>query len=427
MSDVASKQTKTSVGSLILYVLLAIGVILIIKRFIFGLGSVTNLSDAYPWGFWISFDVLTGIALAAGGFTLTAGIYVWGNEKYHALARPAILTALLGYVIFVIALVIDLGRGIVMWHMFLPWMFQHHSPMFEVGWCVATYLTILIFEFLPSLLEGIKAKNLLVLWEKFTPFVVIVLLTLFTYAMTHSLIWTVIVLILTAGFEGLQMAGTIKKSRPVPILLIMAGVCLSCLHQSSLGSLFLITHVKLHPLWKSDLLPVMFLMSAIVVGPAMVIFEGIVSAKIFKRKSELELLSGLAKVLPILIIIYLIMRLGTIVIGGKLAAAFAMDTQSLMFLLELAIGSIIPLILFLSKATARSETGLFWGSLCVVLGIFLHRLNVSLVGLDPRSWQTYVPAVQEILISLGVISLGLLIFRYIVKKFPIYEEEHATG
>jgi Ni/Fe-hydrogenase subunit HybB-like protein len=426
MSDVATQKTKTSVGSLILYVLLAVGVVLIIKRFIFGLGSVTNLSDAYPWGFWISFDVLTGIALAAGGFTLTAAIYVWGNEKYHPLARPAILTAFLGYVIFVIALVIDLGRGIVMWHMFLPSMWQHHSPMFEVGWCVATYLTILVFEFLPSLLEGIKAKNLLILWEKITPIVVIVLLTLFTFAMTHSLVWTVIVLILTAGFEVLQAAGIVPKSRPVPVLLIMAGVCLSCLHQSSLGTLFLSTHHKLHPLWKTDFLPLMFLMTAIMVGPAMVIFEGIVSAKIFKRKPETELLGGLAKVLPVLIIIYLIMRLGTIVIAGKLAAVFAMDTQSLMFLVELAVGSIIPLALFLSKGTYRSETSLFWASLCVVLGIFLNRLNVSLVGLDPHSWQTYVPAVQEILISLGVISLGLLIFRYIINNFPIYEEEPAA-
>lgn len=427
MSEIQTKQTKTSLGSLLLYGLLAIGVVLIIKRFMFGLSSVTNLSDAYPWGFWISFDVLTGIALAAGGFTLTAAIYIWGNEKYHALARPAILTALLGYVIFVIALVIDLGRGIVMWHMFLPWLWQHDSVMFEVGWCVATYLTILVFEFLPSLLEGIKAKHLLTLWEKVTPLIVIVLLSLFTYAMTGSLAWTGIVLVLTAGFEGLQLTGVVKKSRPVPVLLIMAGVCLSCLHQSSLGSLFLITSYKLHPLWRTQLLPLMFLMTAIMVGPAMVIFEGIVSAKIFKRKPELNLLSGLAKVLPVLIIIYLIMRIGTIVAAGKTTAAFAMDTQSKMFLLELVIGSIIPLALFLSKATARTETGLFWGSLCMVLGVFLHRLNVSLIGLDPHSWQTYMPSVQEILITLGVVSLGLLLFRYIVRNFPVFEEEHAAG
>ena len=407
---------------MILYVLFAIGAVLIIKRFIFGLGSVTNLNDAYPWGLWISFDVLTGIALAAGGFTLTAGIYIWGNEKYHALARPAILTAMLGYIFFVIALVIDLGRGPVMWHMFVPSMWQHNSVMFEVGWCVATYLTILIFEFLPSLLEGIKAKGLLSVWEKLTPIVVIALLCIFTYAMTHSPVWTIIVLIMTAGFEGLQAAGVVQKSRPVPVLLIMAGVLLSCLHQSSLGSLFLMVPNKLHALWNTPMLPVMFLVSAIMVGPAMVIFEGVVSAKVFKRKPEMELLSGLAKVLPVLIIIYLILRIGDLVVRGQLAAAFSMNAQSIMFWVEMIAGAILPLLLLLSKGTAQSERGLFWASLCMVLGLFVNRLNVSLIGLDPHSWQTYMPAASEILISLGIVSVALLVFRYIVMNFPVYEE-----
>ena len=423
MSNNVNTAGKPNVlGRLILYVLLIIALVLTIKRFIYGLGSVTNLNDSYPWGFWISFDILTGIALAAGGFTLTAGIYIWGNKKYHPLARPAILTAMLGYIFFVIALFIDLGRGLVMWHMFLPWMWQHDSVMFEVGWCVATYLTILIFEFLPSILERYNQKSLLQLWEKATPVIVIILLTLFTYAMTSSLIWALVVLAITVVFELLQMQGVVFRSRPVPILLIMSGVLLSCLHQSSLGSLFLIIPDKLGNLWYSPILPLIFLLSAIMVGPAMVIFEGIVSAKVFKRESELELLSGLAKVMPYLLVIYLLVRIISLVVQGGIGAAFAFDIRSIMFLVEIIIGGIIPLLFFINRQATRTESGLFWGSLCVVLGVFIHRLNVSLVGLEISGWESYRPALSEYLISLGIIAAGLLLFGYIVRNFPIYEK-----
>jgi formate dehydrogenase iron-sulfur subunit len=418
-------------GQLVLWVLLLVGVGLTLKRFLFGLGSTTNLNDSYPWGFWIGFDILTGIALAAGGFTLTAAIYLWGNQKYHPLARPAILTALLGYIFFVIALFIDLGRGIVMWRMFLPWNWQHESVMFEVGWCVATYSTILIFEFLPSVLERFRRPDLLRLWEKFTPMIVIVLITLFTYAMTSSLGWAATILIITALFELLQASGAIPPGRaaalraggrPVPILLIMAGVLLSTLHQSSLGSLFLIVPHKLSPLWHTPLLPVEFLLSAIMVGPAMVVFEGIVSARIFRREPELELLSGLARAIPILISIYLVVRVVDVAVRGAVFHAFQWNPQAVMFWAELAVGSALPLALFATPEIARTERGLLWGSLLTVIGVFIHRLNVSVIGIQAHTWQSYRPAVSEYLISLGVVAGGLLAFRFIVRNFPVYEK-----
>jgi Ni/Fe-hydrogenase subunit HybB-like protein len=408
-------------GQFVLWVLLVIGVVLTIKRFLFGLGSTTNLNDSYPWGFWIGFDILTGIALAAGGFTLTAAIYIWGNKKYHPLARPAILTALLGYIFFVIALFIDLGRGIVMWRMFLPWNWQHESVMFEVGWCVATYSTILIFEFLPSVLERFKRQDLLRLWERLTPLVVIVLITLFTYAMTSSPRWATAIFVITVLFELLQTAGAVPRSRPVPILLIMAGVLLSCLHQSSLGSLFLIVPHKLNALWHTPLLPIEFLLSAIMVGPAMVVFEGIVSARLFRREPELELLSGLAKAIPILISVYLVVRVVDVAVRGAVFSAFAWNPQAVMFWAELAIGSALPLALLATPEVARTERGLFWGSLLTVAGVFINRLNVSVIGIQAHTWQSYSPAVSEYLISLGVVAGGLLAFRYIVRNFPVYE------
>jgi Ni/Fe-hydrogenase subunit HybB-like protein len=423
MSDTFIAEGKPRfLGQFVLWVLLIVGVVLTVKRFLFGLGSTTNLNDSYPWGLWIGFDILTGIALAAGGFTLTAAIYIWGSKKYHPLARPAILTALLGYIFFVIALFIDLGRGIVMWRMFLPWNWQHESVMFEVGWCVATYSAILVFEFLPSILERFRWQNLMHWWETLTPLVVIVLVTLFTYAMTSSIRWAGAILGITVLFELLQGVGAIPRSRPVPILLIMAGVLLSCLHQSSLGSLFLIVPHKLNALWHTPLLPVEFLLSAIMVGPAMVIFEGIVSARVFRREPELELLSGLAKAIPILISIYLAVRVVDVAVRGAVFNAFELNTQAVMFWVELALGSALPLALLATPEIARTERGLFWGSLLTVIGVLIHRLNVSVIGIQAHTWQSYSPSVSEYLISLGVVAGGLLAFRYIVRNFPVYQK-----
>jgi Ni/Fe-hydrogenase subunit HybB-like protein len=416
-----AKGKPRLLGQFVLWVLLIVGVVLTIKRFLFGLGSATNLNDSYPWGFWIGFDILTGIALAAGGFTLTAAIYIWGSKKYHPLARPAILTALLGYIFFVIALFIDLGRGLVMWRMFLPWNWQHESVMFEVGWCVATYSAILVFEFLPSILERFRWQTLMRWWETLTPLVVIALVALFTYAMTSSIRWAGAILGITALFELLQASGAIPRSRPVPILLIMAGVLLSCLHQSSLGSLFLIVPHKLNALWHTPLLPIEFLLSAIMVGPAMVVLEGIVSARVFRRRPELELLSGLARAIPILISIYLVVRVVDVAVRGAVFNAFELNPQAVMFWVELSLGSALPLALLATPEIAHTERGLFWGSLLTVAGVFIHRLNVSVIGIEAHTWQSYSPAVSEYLISLGVVAGGLLAFRYIVVHFPVYE------
>jgi formate dehydrogenase iron-sulfur subunit len=293
--------------------------------------------------------------------------------------------------------------------------------MFEVGWCVATYSTILVFEFLPSILERFKWQNLMRWWETLTPLVVIVLVTLFTYAMTSSLRWAGAILGITVLFELLQAIGAVPRSRPVPILLIMAGVLLSCLHQSSLGSLFLIVPHKLSTLWHTPLLPIEFLLSAIMVGPAMVIFEGIVSARVFRREPELELLSGLAKAIPILISIYLVVRVVDVAVRGAVFDAFKLNTQAVMFWAELALGSVLPLALLAAPEIARTERGLFWGSLLTVIGVLIHRLNVSVIGIQAHTWQSYSPAISEYLISLGVVAGGLLAFRYIVRNFPVYE------
>jgi Ni/Fe-hydrogenase subunit HybB-like protein len=256
---------------------------------------------------------------------------------------------------------------------------------------------------------------------------VIVLLCLFTYAMTSSIGWVIAIFILTLLFQLMQAKREARPTSNVPILLIMAGVALSCMHQSSLGSLYLIVPNKLHPLWYTPILSFLFLGSAILVGPAMVIFEGIVSAKVFKRKPETELLAELAKALPFLLIIYLLMRISDLLVRGAIVYAAEWNLVSVMFWVELAVGTAIPLLLLSNPQTARTEKGLFWGSLCIILGLFINRLNVSVIGFQAAGWETYTPALSEILISVGVVAAGLLVFRYIVKNYPVYEEEPAAS
>ncbi|HWU38159.1 MAG TPA: NrfD/PsrC family molybdoenzyme membrane anchor subunit, partial [Candidatus Acidoferrum sp.] len=227
-------------------------------RFTRGLGASTNLSDSFPWGLWIGFDVLCGVMLAAGGFTLTAAVYILNLERFRPIVRPAILTAFLGYLLVVVALLFDLGRPYRIWHPLVMW--NPRSVMFEVAWCVTLYTTVLSLEFAPIV------------------------------------------------FERLRLERLVRVQRAVSIPLVIVGVILSTLHQSSLGSLYLIVPGKLHPLWYSPLLPVFFFISAICVGLAMTIFESYLSAKAFGKQLELPLLISLGRVLVVGLAVYGVLR-----------------------------------------------------------------------------------------------------------------------
>ena len=288
------KLNINGTGSRILLVLIAIGAFLIGVRFIGGIGAVSNLSDGYPWGIWIGIDVLTGVALAAGGFTLAALVHIFGKEKYHSVIRPAILTALLGYIFVALGLVVDLGRGWYVWHLIFFW--NKDSAMFEVGWCVLLYLTILALEFAPIVFEEYGLTKWQERWEKFAPWISIVLVSWFVFIMSGHTIYAGITFIVLSFFlitfwRSLPKGGTV-------IILIMAGVIFSVAHQSSLGSLFLIIPTKLSALWYTPLLPLNFLLSAIAVGFAMVIFESTLSSKVFGFGLEKDVIKGLGKILP---------------------------------------------------------------------------------------------------------------------------------
>ncbi|HSC71263.1 MAG TPA: NrfD/PsrC family molybdoenzyme membrane anchor subunit, partial [Candidatus Methylomirabilis sp.] len=243
-------------GTGLLVLVAAFGFILALYRFALGIGSVSNLNQGYPWGFWIGFDVLAGIALAAGGFVVAGLMHMFGGEKYHPLVRPTILTAFLGYLLFILALMVDLGRPWTIWHMIIYW--HHESPMFEVGWCVMMYTTILFLEFLPVVFERYRMDRLYGLWMNLAPWIAIALLVLFAIALTHSAPWVIAIAAVLAGFELLTRFGLIHRDPRMPTMLLIAGIMFSVLHQSSLGSLFLIVPHKLNHIWYSPMLPVLF-------------------------------------------------------------------------------------------------------------------------------------------------------------------------
>jgi len=390
-----------------------------------GLGSVTNLSDGYPWGLWIGFDVLAGIALAAGGFVVAGTVHLFGGRKYHALAKPAILTALLGYLIFIFALLFDLGRPWNLWRAIHSW--NHDSPMFEVAWCVMFYTTVLILEFVPVIFEKYKLTKLYSLWKTFVPWIIIFMLSLFTLAMTYSFIWMMIILAVLLTWELSMRFGLMPRDKQMPIILIMAGVMFSTLHQSSLGTVFLLASTKLHTLWYTPISPLLFLVSAIMVGPAMVMFEALMTEKLLGHKAKFELLQGLAKAMPYLLGIYLLMKVGDVVARGIALETFSPNVTAFSWWIEITVGVILPLILFLNTDFISTRKGLLWSSVFVIVGLIWNRLNVAIVGIKVDAWESYYPFWSEIFISLGVISIGLIVFKWSTENLPIYEHETASA
>ncbi|NOY98354.1 MAG: Ni/Fe-hydrogenase cytochrome b subunit [Chloroflexi bacterium] len=365
-----------SPGVMTLVVLTLLGGIAAIVRFIHGIGAISNLNDAYPWGFWISFDIYTGVALGAGAFTMAAVVYIFDIKKYTPLVRPSVLTGFLGYAMVAVGLLVDLGRPENIWHMIVYQ--NHHSFLFEIGICVMTYLTVLLFEFLPVIFEGLHFDNVVHFFHK----------------------W-------------------------LTLPLVILGVVLSTLHQSSLGSLTIIEPEKLHPLWWTPFIPVLFFVSAVTVGFAMVIFESEMSARAFNRSIEIHLLKDVASWIPYGSGLYLLLRFGQLAYEGKLGLLFTSGNYTIVFWAEIILFGIIPIIMFAQKKMRESPDGLLYGSLSVVLGLVLNRFDVSWIMLGGRIFTTsgYVPSLPEVSISVGMVAASLLVFRYIALHFPLFVEE----
>ena len=339
-------------------------------RFTQGLGAATNLSDKFPWGLWIGFDVVTGVGLAAGGFTIAGAVYVLHLKQFYPVLRPAILTAFLGYAIVIVGLLFDIGHPLRIWHPII--MGNEHSVMFEVAMCVMFYTSVLALEFSTVVFERLG-------WKKLKKWV---------------------------------------GKAIVPIVIV--GVILSFLHQSSLGSLYLIMPSRLYPLWYSPLLPVFFLMSAITTGCAMVILESHLSFRAFGHRLEKHILQHLGRVILLGLVLYLILKVQDFTTRGVWNIMFEPRMETYVFWLEMLLGSVIPIILLSIKKIRLSTKGLYICSVLTISGFLFNRINVSLTGIQAFSGGTYTPSWMEVSVSLSLVSIAIFLFALAVRYLPVF-------
>lgn len=398
----------------ILLALIAAGVLAGAYRFMLGLGATTFLNDQYPWGLWIAFDVVCGVALAAGGFTTAAVVYIFCDEQCHGLVRPAVLTGLIGYVFVALGLLADLGLPWNIWHPIIFW--PKHSALFEVAWCVMLYLSVLALEFAPAIFERLNWNKLHALWARLVPLYVIAILTFFSYIMSRSLVWSAVVFIVISAVA--LLLPKLVASRPgVPIVLIIAGVLFSTAHQSSLGTLFLLMQDKLHHLWWTPMLPVNFYLSAICVGFAMVVFESTLSARAFKLPDESAAHKRMLVFLYWMLWIYLFAKLADIAVRGMIPSLFS--GMGLLLLAELAVGVVAPLVLLMRKPLLASGRWRFIISCLVIGGLIFNRFNVTLFAMHRPGPGRYFPSVEELLITTGLIAGIIFCYNIAVKLFPV--------
>jgi Ni/Fe-hydrogenase subunit HybB-like protein len=362
-------------ANLLITAILAAGIPCLVLRFTKGLGAVTNLSQDYPWGLWVAFDVISGVALAAGGYTVACAVFIFGQKLYLPVLRAAILTGFLGYVLVLVGLIVDLGQP---WR--LPYQFfltpGTTAVMYEVGWCVFLYLIVLALEFAPAALEWLGLDKLRRILGRMT------------------------------------------------IAIIVLGVTLSTLHQSSLGAFFLMAPGKLHPLWYSPYLPVFFFISSITAGIGMVIFESTVSHRAFQDrldpKAHVDLdgiTLGLSRAGAIALFAYFFIRLQGLAGSGRWD--LLVTGWGAWWGLEMLGFVLLPSLLF-ANAVRRADVKLARAAaVLTVLGVLLNRFNVSLVAFNWTLPNRYVPAAAEVLISLTIVTMGVVVFRWIVNRMPI--------
>jgi Ni/Fe-hydrogenase subunit HybB-like protein len=382
MHRVIGRTTLERVKTL-LWALMGVWVVVTVARFGHGIGATSGLTDVAPWGFWIAFDVMAGVALAAGGFVTAAAVYIFGLTKYHSLARPAILTALLGYMAVAVGLLYDLG---IPWHIWHPMIFpQHHSVLFEVAMCVMLYLIVLSLEFSPAVLEH--------------PF-----------------------------FQRPLFQKVLRLIKKVTIPIVIAGIVLSTLHQSSLGSLFLIQPFRVHPLWYSPLLYALFFVSAVGLGLMMVTLEALVSAWLFGHQVRVDILAGLGRLASFVLSFYVLLRVGDLWRRGILPSALDGSWQAALFVAELAFSAVIPAVLLAFRRIRYSIPGLASCSLMVVLGTIGYRFNICIIAFERPEGMAYWPTWTELAVSIGIVSGAILVFIFFNENLRIVEHhEHGEA
>jgi Ni/Fe-hydrogenase subunit HybB-like protein len=365
----------------VLAALFLLGAGLMVWRLFAGLGATTALSDAYPWGIWIAFDVVTGTALACGGYSMAILVYILNKGRYHPMVRPAILTSALGYTIAGISIAIDIGRPWIAWKVpVFVWSWNLNSALLEVSLCIMTYTCVAWIELSPIFLER----------------------------------WS-------AGPEG-RLRKLAEKANAIlkrwMIWIIAFGLLLPTMHQSSLGTLMVLTGRKLHPLWQTPLLPLLFLISCIAMGYAAVVLESTLASAFFGRPRETDMLAGLSRAMLPVLGAFFLLRIGDLALRGRLPLTLVPNRYALAFWLEIAL-AVAPFFLLLPAARRRDPGNIFRAAMTMLLAGGLYRFNAFLITYRPGDDIHYFPSVPEFLISVGLVALEILGYIVIVKKFPI--------
>ena len=363
-------NTATVVCGLLIAAMVAV----LFVRFIFGLGAVTNLNDGYPWGIWVVVDVVIGSAFACGGFAVALLVYIFNRGHYHPLVRPALLASLFGYTLAGVGVLFDLGRWWNFWHILWPGYANPNSVMFEVAVCISAYIVVMWIEFSPVFLEKL----------------------------------------------GLTVAK--KKLEKGLFLLIGLGTLLPMMHQSSLGTLLVVMGPQVNPLWQTPIVPLLYLLSAITIGYGIVLFESCVAASAYRREIEMHLLQPMARIMLGVLAVFLIVRVGDLVVRGALGHAFAPSLEAFFFWLEMACFA-APFAIVGTPEARRNPARLFLAGVAIMLGGILLRINGFLIGYDTglgvdHGWN-YFPSIAEMLVTLGMFALEVLGYIIITRRFPV--------
>ncbi len=353
---------------LALLVLAAAGVLVV--RFVSGIGAATNLNDGYPWGLWIAYDVVAGSALAAGGFTTAMLVYILNRGEYHPLIRPALVAALLGYLQAGLSVMFDLGRYWEFWHIFWPRYAQVNSVLFEVALCITAYIVVMMIELLPVVMEKLG-------WEK-----------------------------------------PRRALNRVLFVFVAIGVLLPTMHQSSLGTLLVVFGPQVHPLYQSNLLPLLFLTSTIGMGLAAVTIEAAISSMGLRRPFEKELLGKLLRIGRALIIVFLVVRFADLAYRGVWSLAFTPSLPMLTFWLETAL-FLVPVGLLMTPAHRLNSRRVFLSAMTLALGGLVYRLSAFLVAYDTGAGWHYFPSLGELAVTVGLIAFEVLVIILAVRLLPI--------
>ena len=369
-------KEKLNLSNILFFLLMALFVFALFKRYIFGLGAISNLKDDMPWGLWKGLNLFGGVALASGGFVVTAVVYIFNLKEFRIFVRPLILTSFLGYLMVILTLLIDDGKP---WNIFMPLFFWNtRSVMWEVAMCVASYTTVLFLEFLPLVWEKIGFKKTLKLWQWLTP------------------------------------------------LLVVIGVLLSTLHQSSLGTLLVIVPQKLHPFWYSPILPLLFFLSAVALGLSTVTILSFLFSKYLPQSNLIKISKSVSIANSLVLFCYLFTRVLDLYFRKVLFSFLSTDFASLLFFAEILLLFLIPVTIFVFKKSEIKSKLLFAANLSVVLGVILNRMDTSIVAFQIKNGAFYFPAFLEIVVSISIFAIAIFLFNLTIKNLPVFSVEQTN-